>query len=66
MCTSELAGLMACAEHLLWVIARCDVENLSGHRDQAMRRLHAIEARALDLGVSDLYREVLQAAAQHS
>jgi hypothetical protein len=56
----ELAGLMERAEHLLWVIARSDVEDLSEQRPRALQRLHEVESRASELGVSNLYQEIFQ------
>jgi len=48
------------AKELLWVIARCDVENLHAHRDTALEHLRALETRAAELRIPDLYREVIQ------
>jgi hypothetical protein len=62
MVSPEFAGLVQRAEHLLWVIARYDVENLSGTRRNVLGQLRAVEERASRLGVNseELYREVLQ------
>jgi hypothetical protein len=49
------------AEELLWVIARCDVENVRSHRDTALGQLRDLESRAAVLNIPDLYREVLRA-----
>ena len=57
---SELAELIEQAEHLLWVMARSDVEGLSAPRMDILRRLQRLESRALDFGVADLYPRVLQ------
>ena len=57
---SELAELIEQAEHLLWVIARSDVEGLSAPRMDVLRRLQGLECRARDFGVADLYPRVLQ------
>jgi hypothetical protein len=46
------------AAELLWVIARCDVENLSANRDLALDRLHDLEIAAAGLNI-DLYRAIL-------
>ena len=46
------------AEQLLWVVLRCDVENLASQRRSAMAALAAVEARAAELGIRDLYREI--------
>ncbi len=48
------------AEHLLWVIARHDVESWSERPAGILRRLRELEAQATQLGVSDLYQEVLR------
>ena len=48
------------AAHLLRVLARCDVENLSVQRVSVLRRLRQVETRAAELGVSDLYGEVVR------
>jgi len=60
MKNSELTGLLERAEHLLWVIARQDVESLLEQRTGILRRLHELEERARILGVPDLYEEVLR------
>ena len=57
----ELTALIDRAEHLLWVLARADVENLSGHRADILRQLGALEDQALRSGVPDLYEKVLLA-----
>jgi len=62
MGSSELKGMVERAEHLLWVIARHDVESLSERPAGVLRRLRELETRAIQLGVTDLYREVLRAA----
>jgi hypothetical protein len=49
------------AEELLWVIARCDVENLQAHRATALERLGDLELEAAEMRIPDLYREVVQA-----
>ena len=46
-------------KELLWVIARCDVENLHGHRDAALERLRDLESRARELRIPDLYEEII-------
>jgi len=62
MSSSEILGVVERAEHLLWVIARHDVENLSDRPTDVLRRLRELEARAAHLGVTDLYQEVLREA----
>jgi hypothetical protein len=57
-----LTELIAQAEHLLWVIARLDVEGLSAPRTHMLGRLQVLEQRARELGVTDLYSRVLQQA----
>lgn len=57
--TSELTEIIGHAEHLLWVIARLDVESVVAPRTSALRRLRELEAHALQLGIADLYGEVL-------
>jgi hypothetical protein len=49
------------AEELLWVIARCDVENTQAHRSTALERLRNLELRAAEMRIPDLYREVVKA-----
>jgi hypothetical protein len=49
------------AKELLWVIARCDVENVQAHRSIALERLRDLEVRAAEMRIPDLYREVMQA-----
>ena len=62
MVSQEFASLIQRAEHLLWVIARYDVENLTGTRRSVLDQLRAVEERAGRLGINsnELYREVLQ------
>jgi len=48
------------AKELLWVIARCDVEDVEAHRRIALERLRDLELRAAELRIPDLYREVVQ------
>lgn len=62
MNTPEITQVVETAGHLLWVIARQDVESLSEQRPGILRRLHELEQRACGLGVDDLYREVLRSA----
>jgi hypothetical protein len=47
------------AEELLWVIARCDVENVTAHRPMALAMLRDLESRAAALEIDDLYGEVI-------
>jgi hypothetical protein len=60
MPTSELAGLIERVELLLWIIARSDVEDLPDQRHAVLQRLHELESRAAQLGVSSLYEEMFQ------
>ena len=48
------------AAHLLWVIARCDVENLLAHRQIVLDQLRDLENAATRFGILDLYQAVLQ------
>ncbi len=47
------------AAELLWVIARCDVENLSANRGIVLERLRELETIATAMNI-DLYRAVLE------
>jgi hypothetical protein len=58
----ELATLIARAEHLLWILARQDVENLSGQRQYILRELQSLERRAAQFPISSLYQEAVQTA----
>ena len=60
---STLTELIEQAEHLLWVIARSDVEGLSAPRSLILGGLEALERRAREIGVTDLYSRVLQQGA---
>lgn len=51
--------LIGRARELLWVIARCDVEDVSGHRGLALAQLRELESRANAQEIADLYREVV-------
>jgi len=51
--------LVSRAKELLWVIARCDVENVSAHRPVALAMLRDLESRAAELKIDDLYGEVV-------
>jgi hypothetical protein len=55
---STPAEIASRAEELLWVIARCDVENVRSHRDTALEQLRNLELRAAALNMPDLYEEV--------
>jgi len=46
------------AQQLLWVVVRCDVENLASQRRTAMEALAEVEATAEELGIRDLYGEI--------
>ena len=56
---AEWPDLLERAEHLLWVIARCDVDGIVTPRAGALRRFRDLETRALQFGVTDLYQKVL-------
>jgi hypothetical protein len=58
----NVTDLVRRAEHLLWVVARCDVEDLSSARHTALLGLRDLEERAARLNATDLYREVLDHA----
>ena len=60
----ELTRLLRRAEFLLWVLARCDVEDLTEQRHYILRRLGEVEARTAQLGATDLYDLVLQSTTQ--
>jgi hypothetical protein len=51
--------LVSRAKELLWVNARCDVENISAHRPMALAMLRDLESRAAELKIEDLYGEVV-------
>ena len=51
--------LVTRAMELLWVIARCDVENVNAHRATALAMLQDVESRATAMAIDDLYREVV-------
>ena len=54
-------GIVDRSQELLWVISRCDVENVQAHRSIALERLRDLELRTAEMRISDLYREVVQA-----
>jgi hypothetical protein len=62
MLGGEVVDIVRRAEHLLWVLARCDVEDLSSARSTALLGLRQLEERAAQLEALDLYREVLEHA----
>ena len=62
----ERVEVVQAAEHLLWVLARADVENLSAPRRNLLQRLDELERRAADLNIPDLYRQVLLLCQQTS
>jgi hypothetical protein len=62
----ETVEVVLAAEHLLWVLARADVENLSAPRRNLLQRLDELERRAADLNIPDLYRQVLLLCQQTS
>ena len=60
MYSAELTDVLAQAQQLLWMLARYDVEGLSDQRRHVLRRLREVEIRASELGVPDLYLQILQ------
>ena len=58
MNSSITSELVLAAEHLLWVLARADVEDLSVPRSDLLRKLDELERRAVALNIPDLYRQV--------
>ena len=62
MLGGQVSDIVRRAEHLLWVVARCDVEGLSSARDQALLSLRELEKQAAGLHATDLYREVFENA----
>jgi hypothetical protein len=60
----EAAEIIHRATELLWVIAQCDVENLTGHRSIVLQRLSELELRAAAMNISDLYFEVVQSGSR--
>ena len=61
---AELTALLERAEHLLWVIARSDVDGMVTPRADALRRIQDLEGRVLQLGVTDLYQKILLESAR--
>jgi hypothetical protein len=57
--TAGPVELISRAKELLWIIARCDVENVNAHRLTALAMLRDLEFRARELQIKDLYREVM-------
>ena len=62
----ETVEVVQAAEHLLWVLARADVENLSAPRCDLLHRLDELERCAAALNIPDLYRQVLLLCQQTS
>lgn len=60
MYSGEALELIGSVEHLLWVMARCDVESLSSQRTMVLRQLRELESRAAALHIPDVYREVIE------
>jgi hypothetical protein len=63
MYSGEALEVIGSVEHLLWVMARCDVESLSSQRAAVLRQLRDLETRAEALHISDVYREVIEKSA---
>ena len=59
---SGAADLVVLAEELLWVIARCDVENLSAHRGAVLEQLRQVEAECAARKISDIYQTAVEHA----
>ena len=59
---TERAKILARAEELLWALAVCDVEEVSGHRESILERLNELERKAAGLGIPDVYAEVVAIA----
>lgn len=55
----KAAAIIQRAQQLLWVVLRSDVENLASQRRRALGALHDLELQASEVGIPDLYRQVL-------
>jgi hypothetical protein len=53
----KASELVTRAKDLLWVIARCDVDNVGAHRPRALEMLRELERQAIEMRI-DLYEEV--------
>lgn len=60
MYSGQALEVIGSVEHLLWVLARCDVESLTSQRSAVLRQLSELEVRAEALHIPDLYREVVE------
>ena len=56
----ERSEIVSRAEALLWVIARCDVENVRAHRAAALDHLRELERRAAEMQVPNLSGEIMR------
>ena len=56
---ADNAVLVQRADELLWVMARCDVEGVSAHRERLLERLFDLETRNSQLHLPDLYEAVV-------
>ena len=54
------ASILERAKYLLWVLARCDVENSSAQRRHALFELRELEICAESMNVTDFYSRILQ------
>jgi hypothetical protein len=59
MHSAHTIDLVSRAQALLWVIARCDVENLNSQRAMALDKLCELESRATELQIQHLYHDVV-------
>jgi uncharacterized protein YunC (DUF1805 family) len=62
----ETRELLNRVEYMLWVIAAADIEGVRAHRQVVLLKLEELEAKARELGIRNLYAELVENGAVSS
>jgi hypothetical protein len=62
----ELLEFLKRVEHLLWVIAAADIDGVTAHRRIVLLKLEALESKARELGIPNLYAALVENGAVSS
>ena len=62
----ETHELLNRVEYLLWVIAAADIDGVRAHRQIVLLKLEELEAKARELGIRNLYAELVENGAVSS
>jgi hypothetical protein len=62
----ELLEFLKRVEHLLWVITAADIDGVTAHRRIVLLKLEALESKARELGIPNLYAALVENGAVSS